>query len=480
MLYSISNHAGYSGNDWGTTMICKNCGAELTDDALFCSRCGARTELPGEAVTGIREREETAENVAEGVMESVSTMPAPENVKIADVPVSAPELETVEEKVAAAVAAATPAYTVPVTEPIHIPEAPVEEPKPETERAPKAPVKGSVGRILLSILLSILLCASLLVSSLVTVLRLSVTGENLTGAVGNIELSSVKLGNLRENGRAGSAERSAAKAPAAAETLGVAVMTGGTRAAGTVSSWNTGLDDMEDLAGYLYDMAKNQPGWEDVRREDIEEALDSDLVDEFLREMVSDYADVIVKGKDGKGMGLTPDNITDFVMAHEDEIRKIVEDAGYKGEFRLDGEKLRQAISDSLGDTYAPEKIVREHSRYVDILRIVVSLPVVIILWVITAGLVVLIIVVNKRRISAALSCVGIPALIVGLLYLVCWSAMTIVPTLRKGLWSLIPAFLGRDVLLTGACLAGGGLLLIIVKAVIRSVQKKRRSKKAI
>lgn len=464
-------------------MVCKKCGAELAENSRFCGSCGAPVETVEETAVPTEEpdaqapeigvdADQTAERTGEDSRVSISTMPAPEGVRVAPVPETAPT--------AVAAPAGGPAESV------HMP-ASAGETRPARE---KAPVRGNVGRVILSILLSLVLLVSLLASTLVTVLRASVSDDNLAEVISNIRFSGLKLGGLgeRKSARTRVAERSAAvRQSAVAGSLGVAVRSDTPHTASLMSFDDLeGIDlddlptdDMDDLADYLYDMTRDQPGWEDVKKENIEEALDHPLVDEFLTEMATDYTAVIVKGEDGEGKGLTPDKVTDFVMEHEEEIQQIVEDAGYKGEFKLDEEKIRTSIADSIGDTYAPENIARDYSEAVTAFRLVVSLPVIIVLWFITALLVVLIFVVNKRRLSAVLSCVGIPALIVGLVYLAVWCAMALYPAMREGLLALVPKFLGKNVLITGASLAGGGIVLIVIKAIIRSVQKKRRTRTA-
>lgn len=493
-------------------MICKNCGAQLRDDAVFCGKCGARTsneEAVEQAVPAVSAEDpvngasdqvgekavEVEENIAkfhkavsdavEKVGEEVSTMPAPEGVKVAEVPETVAEVpEAVAEKETAAVGAAVPVYTsAPVQTAVHTPapaEAPVKKPK-----APKKPIKHNGARITLSILLSILLCVSLLAASLVTVVKLCVTEDNLESAISSIQFSSLSISGKKsdDSGNSRIARRSAfADEPAAADTLGVAVVSDEPHVASLMSTSDISLDDIplngdiNDLADYLYDLAKDQSGWENVKKEDIQQALDHPLVDEFMTEMAGDYTDVIVNGEDGAGKGLTPENITDFVMEHEEEIKEIVEDVGYQGEFNLDRSKLETTIRDSIGDTYSPENIAKDYSEYLDVFRLVVSTPVVIGLWALTALLIVLLIVVNRRRVSAVLSCVGIPALIVGIIYLAAWGTMSFYPDMKEGLLSIIPKFLGKPVLLMGAGLAGGGIILIIIKIIVRSVQKKRRA----
>lgn len=461
-------------------MNCKSCGAGLRPDDKFCSACGTRVEpdptagdsgeiaafegrepeMPvqgtgidagettpegpgaGTGETGERTAEATGKKTGEKAAEdNFSTMPVTPPVKIADVPAA----EAADGgKTAVAVA----------DEDVHTPESPVEngkqkkEKKEKKEKAAKASSGRNVGRILLSILLSLLLFVSLLASSLVTLVRLTVREENLESALRDLSLSSLKVG-----GYSGDPENSDDASDGALPA------------------------DTEELADYLYDMAKDAPGWENATRKDIAKAMEEPLVNEFLTQMATDYADVVIRGEDPAGKGLTPENITDFVLDHEKETLDVMRKAGYTGDLRIDREELESSLRDTIGDTFVPENIVTgDYQEYMTIFRIVVSLPVLIGLWVITAALVILLIVVNKHRFSAVLSCVGVPALIIGLLFVAAWCAINLYPPMREGLLSLIPLLLGSDLLIFGASLAGGGLLFVIIKAIVRSVQKKRRA----
>lgn len=476
-----------------------------------------------------KESEEKPEEAPDGDDDvKVSTLPASEKVFVAPAPAPAPEPapepmpgpvfrpapgpapapERAEVRAAAGVAApaysARPAqtYTPPATqiytgqpqptpEPVHTPE----QGKGKKEKAPKppkAPAKSSAGRIILSVFLSILLFVSVLASTLETVVKFKVNPTQLNQFVHELidEKGAKGVFDMILSSGSKKAARPA-RTPVLAASLGVAV-TNAPHVASAVSSGDFDLGDidlsdlenvdelLDQISEQLYDNVKDKAGWEDVRQKDIRNALDDPLVDEFLDQATKDLVDGVLNGEKGKGNGITPEMITDFVVEHKSEIEDLVKDAGYTGELKIDTDKLEDSIRDSIGDGISaeslPEEVTKQIDQVKDIYSTVVSTPVFIGLWALTALLIVLLIVVNRHRISAVLLCVGIPALIVGILFLAAWGALTFVPLMKEEPFNLVSDFLGKYMLLVGAGLAGGGLVFIIVKAIIGTVQKKNRA----
>lgn len=499
----------------------------------------AAAETAAKAVDTVAEAAEAPETAAKEPEEKpeekpdedddvkVSTLPASDKVFVAPVPAPAPEPtpepmpkpefrpapDRAEVRAAAGVAApaysARPAqtYTPPATqiytaqphpapEPVHTPEQGKgkKEKAPKPPKAPKAPAKKSAGRIVLSVFLSILLFISVLASTLETVVKFKVNPTQLNQFVHELIDEKGAKGVLDMLlGSSGSTQKAArpARTPVRAASLGVA-MTGAPHVATAVSSSDFDLGDidltdlenvdelLDQISEQLYDNVKDKSGWENVRQKDIRNALDDPLVDEFLDQATKDLVDGVLGGEGAKGNGLTPEMITDFVVEHKSEIEDLAKDAGYTGELKIDTDKLEDSIRDSIGDGISveslPEEVTTQINKVQDIYDIVVSMPVFIGLWALTAVLIILLIVVNRRRISAVLPCVGIPALIVGILFLAAWGAMTFLPQMKEAPFSLISDFLGKYMLLVGAGLAGGGLVFIIVKAIIGTVQKKNRA----
>ncbi len=361
--------------------------------------------------------------------------------------------------------------------------APVYTPAPAPARKSSRKTKHNAGRIVLSVFLSILLCVSLLVSTLVTVVKFTVTPERFSEIVTDLFKNPNILGSLVQ--KTGSAKSTAAAAkPHTAVSMAAF---SGRHAAVSLSAPELDLSDlqnMDDLADYLYDLAKDQPGWEDTSRRKIKDALDSPVVEEFLngvsQDLAEDYTSVILEGKESEGLDLT-EKLTDYIMDHENEVEDLARDAGFTGEMDISRRKLEQAIRDNVPEEIAsltPEKVVEkldeQNEKIVSSIRLVFSPWLFYALWALTALLIVLLIVVNRHRISAVLYCVGIPALILGLIFLAGWCTMQLYPGLKEGPLSLIPTYLGKTVLLTGAGLTGGGALFVIIKLIIGAVQKKK------
>lgn len=409
----------------------------------------------------------------ESVVEPVPAEPAPAAGEDDGAPAPAWSPETPPASEPAPQWASAPAGTA-VASAVHTPVAP----PLQGNRVPKAKGKGSAGRIVLSVFLSILLCVSLLASALATVLKVSVTPDRLAVIVTDFVKNPGSLSSLNTGSKTPGRTAVATKPHTA---VSVAASSSDGRAAVSLSSSDlSGIEDLDDLADYLYDLAKKEPGWENTTRDKIREALDSPEAEEFLHQVAADvaedYTSVLLEGKKSDGKDLS-EKLTEYVLAHEDRVEDVVRKAGFTGELALSERKLERAIRENMPQeigSLTPEKLAEDNEELVSAARIVFSPLVFIGLWAITALLLVLLIVINRRRLSAVLYCVGIPALILGLVFLVGWCTMELYPAMKELPLSLIPTYMGKTVLLTGAGLTGGGVLLIVIKRIVRVVERKR------
>ena len=385
---------------------------------MFCGKCGS--ELPKGARFCPRCGAPVEGNEAAPAMPEESTGDILESAAETPVWESVPEIPVLENQ---------PEEPDQEKEPIAPP------PPQKTPAKDKTVSQGSAGRVALSVLLSILFFVFLFVSATVTVLRTALDEDRMADMLEELDPATVDVSAL------------------------------------------VGEEDETTLAEYLYDMCRDYPGWEGISRRDVEGILREDFIQDFLTGVVEDYRSALVEGKRNKGLGLSAANITDFIRENEDSIRDALHDAGMRGTPIFDYDDIEEEVENAIGDDLTIESLRDRFGGYFTAARIALSLVSLIVLWVLTAALAVLLIVLNKARIRVLLY-IGIPALVFGVLYF----AAALAGGLLLGsdgdlLFDVASELILRPMLVMGAISAGVGLLAVVARCVVGSVRKKQRKK---
>lgn len=446
-------------------MFCSNCGTPAEKDATFCTKCGAKlmayVETSSEEPLSL---EKTYEKTKTDISDEMT--PSTENNVQSD--------EKPEKKIASPVNESSvqseysDSHTNPQSEVCVIPSDIKIKPSQPEIKTQKAVIKekshSKILRVILNVVLCLFLCLSIIVSSLVTLAKLCINEDNIKNASSKIHLSTFQIADFITDN-----DNSAKRSKGSNEH---SIIVPNSSLSEIVAN-----KDVSTITDVIYEMVKDQPGWENVKRKNIEEILDGPLVKEFIGDMVDDYIDVIINGESGEGKGLTPENITDFVVENSNEVEKIIKDIGYTEDFKIDETILKDALEENIGYTYAPENITKDFSQYLDILRTLISLPIIIILfWVITAMLIALIIIVNRRYISTALYCIGIPSIIIGFIYVIAWGYIIFVVSAQNELGNLISDVFSKNTIILGTVLALIGLILIAINIISLLIKKHKKS----
>ncbi len=288
-------------------MICKSCGNLLSDEAKFCTECGANTDTEAEtAVTADNEisSEKTTETetAPETAVEAVEDVTEEAAAAVVEEEKKAPE----KDEAAAVITenTAKPEAAAAVTE---------EAPKaPEAEG--KKPVKVGAGRIFGASLVSILAIVFIVVSGLLLSAKIGLNGNVLKNR---------------------------------AEDANLAVIL------------DADVNDETTAAEYIYNnIGSAILGKKDIQPKDLRGFLIAADFEDFAAEKIEAYADYIIDGKSGNPSASSEDFVQ-FFRDNEDvareEFDKPFSESDYKNmTVRLENRGLNKALdvnewSDKLG-----------------------------------------------------------------------------------------------------------------------------------
>lgn len=490
-------------------MFCVNCGNEIEEGTKFCTRCGhkvpetqpspvnaARTEenavpetVKAQAEEPVKEAvPEAAEVEIEAAEEPIEAQPQPETEIPPHEPVMAapvkpeqekkperqPERKPEAEKAPARESREAPArqpegepvYRQPVAQGAYQPAQAAHQYEPAAAQAahqyepaaaqaahpvtvvvnqgtyqpeqqtaakrgakkPPETGKQRAASAAVSVILALLLFAFLTSATAVTILNVSLAPDSLTSTVQDMDVANMDI-------------------------------------SGVVGGEET------TVADYAYDLVRDM-GWEDISRRDVEEMVEKPFVANFVSEMSQEYMSAL--SGNGKSDGLNADRVVDYIKDHEDEIQEAAADAGFEGELYFDYDRIEREVDDIVGDKLEISSIEENNSLYFKLAKLVFSKVVFIGLWVVTALLCVLIILANKRRVSRALTYIGIPTLIIGLTALIASAAVSLFLDMdSKTLIKLLYSLAGNTVLMTGIIMTAIGVVFIAVRIIVRSVRKR-------
>lgn len=292
-------------------MICKSCGNLLSDEAKFCTECGANTDT--EAVTAVTaENEISAEKPTESEA-APETETAVEAVK--DVTEEAAPAVVEEEKKAPEKDEAAAVITENTAKPEAAAAAAVTEDAPKTPEAEeKKPVKVGAGRIFGASLVSILAIVFIIVSGLLLSAKIGLNGNVLKNR---------------------------------AEDANLAVIL------------DADVNDETTAAEYIYNnIGSAILGKKDIQPKDLRSFLIAADFEDFAAEKVEAYADYIINGK-GKNPSASSEDFVQFFKDNEnaarEEFGEPFSDTDYNNmAVRLENRGLNKALdvnewSDKLG-----------------------------------------------------------------------------------------------------------------------------------
>lgn len=444
-------------------MLCTKCGAQIADDAKFCTSCGAPTENQPEQTEPAPEPMPN-ENEAEGMETPEASVPEPEPVPM---PEPEPEPEPIPEPVNEP-EPQSPFEPKPQTSFEQVPQPPFEpmpqtsfeqmpqppfEPMPQyTQYTPVPPVPpmppmpanpkkekqpkkkkkgvGVFGRIL-SVFLCIILILFLILAEAMSIVAALVTEKSIDGIINKIDLCDIVVAD--DDGRD-------VRLP-------------------------------EFILGCVEDLKIE--GLNDLDEDDIKAFLDSPVLKDSIIKVVNEYRAFFVDGKNGDG--ITSSKFFNFLEENEDEINRILSELGHESLEMPDRGDVDELFDDTaLGDLSIRE-ITDSVSNIVSLVRFLFSRIFLVILWLITALLALLIMVINRRQISSSLSYFGVALYIVGIIY--CGVAIAAAVAKSITMSTLVSASLSvviLPVVIGGLSMLFAGTIMLIIKYIIKSVKAKR------
>lgn len=314
---------------------------------------------------------------------------------------------------------------------------------PKKEKAPKAakppkppkpvkiPPKQSVPARVFCVLLSILLCLALLIASVLTILRVSLSGDELSQWVGDVNVSEISVS----------------------------------------------IEGKEvTLSEYLYDISEDRDLG--LSKRDISDLLEDDLVKEFLSSATAQYQQYLT---DGSGSGVDTDMILDFIEDHENDIKDaILSKTSYEwDDLTFHYDTIKEQLDEQLGDTLSVKQLNAISGNALSLVRLSIMPVTIILAWLLCALLALGLILMNLHRASSLLFYIGIPVLIIGvalcLMGLACLLVAFIVPSLAFILDGnpLVASFRNLALIIGGVMLVAG-ILMTVVHNLIRKSEKTR------
>lgn len=303
---------------------------------------------------------------------------------------------------------------------------------PKAPKVMKPPHKQGVPARVGCVLLSILLCLTLLFASVVTALRVSFSTEKLTKWVESIDLSEISL-------------------------------------------QVEGKDETVMLGDYLYEVSQQQTDL-DLRRRDINDLLQDNLVKDFLLSAAKQYQRYLLDGSDSSG--ITTRMIMDYVEDNEAEIERLFVRTLHIDQLTLDYDQLEASLNEQLGGSLSIDGLNQASGNVLSTLRLFTGLIALILAWVLCALLVLGLVLANRRRASSLLLYIGLPILITGAILLLVGLAGILAPMIVASLaflfsrGSALHAF-ALLLLILGAAMLLAGVLMAVAHRLYRQYEKK-------
>ncbi|MCL2633397.1 MAG: hypothetical protein FWD34_02660 [Oscillospiraceae bacterium] len=215
----------------------------------------------------------------------------------------------------------------------------------------------------------------------------------------------------------------------------------------------------------------------DISKENIEDLLQSDLINEYIGELLYDNINYLLTGQ-GDGQIIDARELVKFIENNTDEIEDIT---GY----RIKTEDLDD-IQDVLRDTLKEltwDDIIDDVPMPIDLsgVRRIFSPVTLIVIISVVVVLMAVIVIIHRRKSTALIYC-GISCILSGLSVVIAGamssSVYAIINSSLSGLIELDESFIGgiltgmnNTILATGAITVGGGVLIMVVAIVSRSIK---------
>ncbi|MDR0222505.1 MAG: zinc ribbon domain-containing protein [Oscillospiraceae bacterium] len=442
-------------------VFCTQCGAKLSPGVVFCTDCGAKAPAVPFAFGG------EAINDGDFELPEGFDLPEPEEIEPA-----APIIPPPAEQAAPAAPIIPPfaeqaAPAAPIIQPPAeqaAPAAPIIPPPADTEfdiknaepflaeervggdfsREPGVlPVKPPSGAAkfftaVFSVFLSVILFAALTCAQASVIIRLTFSENTVKNMVKGVDFANISV---------------------EADIRGV------------------DLDGGETLSEAIYkSIDEYYTETFDISEGDIEEMLESDLLKDFLAEIISKNGDYLLGGE-GNATIVSADDIVNFLDENRDEIRDMT---GYTL-VASDLTDIRKALEDGLGGGgLSWDDVTRDISVGLGIIRSALSIYALIIIAVLAALIITLIILIN-RRLTAALIYCGVTAAVSGGCVAAsrffagyAYSGVAEAVGVDKSAVSSALAPAWNAVLLTGGAAFALGALLTIISVAVRLSKKNK------
>ena len=360
-------------------MFCVNCGARLDDDALFCPNCGTRQN------------------------------PEEEKPKQAD-PFGMP-----------------PAPVAPAPPPIPV----------DAEADIELHHKPSAGKVFISILLCILIFVSILGAGVLGALRMSYSGEKLRKILGNIEVDSITMPNLKTK-----------------ESVSL-------------------VDFIENVSGFDFEKTAG------IKKANLEKFLSKSYVQDLFTDTVVGYAQYFMNGKTPET--LTEKDVLKFIKKHNDDIYSLTGFSFvYKdpatGKDKVYDVDVSNAFKDLGTDELTPEFLEKMIGISFGPVKFVLSAFGVFTLAAVVVLLSILVLLLHKKTKYSGYSFVGMTIMISGAAI----AGLAGVLKLIIGKWkstfvnALVSPFAKNMLMIGGSILILGLLIFVIGRAVCTRKAKKK------
>ncbi len=482
-------------------MFCEKCGAQLNENACFCSQCGNKVEYYSEStenetpeevcvnveqvevtsnetnvdargvdIQGVEvqgEADESAVDTEDGIVEDASEefcdIAADEVLQTEDVPseddsvmdeISVSDESAVEKQddaVASSVDTVAPSDNSPeevnnssenVSDEKVVSNEQVVDETPEASKPIKR--KRRVGAHILSSFLAIILFAFILITVTIGVFKVAFQSETIADTLSAIDLKDITVDDIADRD--------------VLEEIGL-------------------VCDGDNVFDIIYDNIDQDQLADPLTKDEFEAIIENEEFGKYIGDVLDKNVNDLLEGKSTNL--LTIEDVTDFLEKEKDTIADIV---GYEiTDQRV--ENLRKTLNDSYADVFDSLKIdvnsSPESKTVIVTASILLSDWLLILLIVFDVLLAVLIFLVMKSFRFGFVYC-GIPLVIVGTLYTIS-AGLLLIGIMNVFISGAVAQFINqlagvvlvKILIISGSVLVGGIIMLVIAK-IIKSVQRRR------